>query len=115
MNLGTQPTVDPNSPSAVEVHLLDQNLSLIDQELIIEPVKRLRGQEKFQDLTSLSNQIGKDAILARTFLERNNQNPEWDKYLVMWNSQIDALPARRLELINLSKIANSVQKFTVPN
>ena len=48
-------------------------------------------------------------------LERNNQNPEWDKYLVMWNSQIDALPARRLELINLSKIANSVQKFTVPN
>ena len=48
-------------------------------------------------------------------LERNNQNPEWDKYLVMWNGQIDGLPARRLELIDLNNFTKSVQKLTVPN
>ncbi len=74
MNLGPQPTVDPNSPSAVEVHLLDQNLDLVGQELIIEPAKRLRGQKKFTDLASLSLQIGEDASLARIFLQRENQN-----------------------------------------
>ena len=50
MNLGPQPTVDPTSPSAVEVHLLDKELDLLGIELKIEPVKRIRFQQKFQIL-----------------------------------------------------------------
>ena len=68
MNLGPQPTVDPDSPSAVEVHLLDQNIELSNKELIIEPVKKLRDQKKFADLKSLSSQIKEDAKLAREIL-----------------------------------------------
>ncbi len=69
MNLGPQPTVDPTSPSAVEVHLLDQNINLQGDVLVIQPVKRIRGQKRFKDLTSLSKQIGLDAELARSSLQ----------------------------------------------
>ena len=68
MNLGPQPTVDPNSPSAVEVHLLDRNLELEHRELVVEPVHRLRGQQKFNGLQELSAQIGHDAEAARHLL-----------------------------------------------
>ena len=65
MNLGPQPTVDPTSPSAVEVHLLDRSLELEGRQLLVEPVQRLRGQVKFNGLDALSDQIGRDATEAR--------------------------------------------------
>ncbi len=68
MNLGPQPTVDPQSPSALEVHLLDQEIDLEGNELIIEPVQRLRRQHRFRDLKELSSQIRKDALLAKETL-----------------------------------------------
>ena len=69
MNLGPQPTVDPNAPSAVEVHLLDRRIELVGQELVVEPVERLRGQQRFSGLDELSAQIGKDAAAARQRLQ----------------------------------------------
>ena len=68
MNLGPQPTVDPNSPSAVEVHLLDRSLELEHRELVIEPVYRLRAQQKFNGLQDLRAQIGHDAEAASQLL-----------------------------------------------
>ena len=68
MNLGPQPTVDPNSPSAVEVHLLDVDQELNGVSLCVEPVIRLRGQQRFADLEALSIQIGLDAEHARRAL-----------------------------------------------
>ena len=69
MNLGPQPTVDPTSPSAVEVHLLDTRLELEGRELTVEPVERLRGQQRFSGLEELSAQIGLDAQRARLRLQ----------------------------------------------
>jgi len=69
MNLGPQPTVDPTSPSAVEVHLLDTRLELEGRELTVEPVERLRGQQRFSGLEALSAQIGLDAQRARLRLQ----------------------------------------------
>ncbi len=69
MNLGPQPTVDPTSPSAVEVHLLDIRLELEGRELTVEPVERLRGQQRFSGLEELSAQIGLDAQRARQRLQ----------------------------------------------
>ena len=68
MNLGPQPTVDPTSPSAVEVHLLDRSMELGGRQLMVEPVQRLRGQQRFSGLEELSAQIGRDADLARSLL-----------------------------------------------
>ena len=72
MNLGPQPTIDPNSLSAVEVHLINQKIDLVGDELIVEPVERLRGQKKYQNIDMLTNQIGQDAKSAKKILEENN-------------------------------------------
>ncbi len=69
MNLGPQPTIDPESPSAVEVHILDENINLEGSELVVEPVKRLRLQKCFKNLDALSAQIRKDADQAKVVLQ----------------------------------------------
>ena len=71
MNLGPQPTIDPNSLSAVEVHFLDKEIDLLKKELIIEPVQRIRLQKKFESIEALSKQISLDAKLAREILTNN--------------------------------------------
>ena len=68
MNMGPQPTIDPNSLSAVEIHLLDKQINLLGQELIIEPVQRIRLQQKFESIEALSKQISLDAIIAKEIL-----------------------------------------------
>ena len=73
MNLGPQPTVDPNSASAVEVHLLDRSIDLEGRNLSVEPLKRLRGQRKFNGLEELSAQISRDADLGRKILLEDSQ------------------------------------------
>ncbi len=72
MNLGPQPTIDPNSSSAVEVHLLDKEFDLLGRELIIEPVKRIRHQIKFDNIEELSKQIKLDATLAKEILTKKH-------------------------------------------
>ena len=71
INLGPQPTIDPNSCSAVEVHLLDKDINLLGQELIIEPVQRIRVQKKFESIDALSKQISLDAKVAKEILTNN--------------------------------------------
>ena len=65
MNLGPQPTIDPLSPSALEVHLIDRNINLYDLKLTIEPIKKIRSQIKFPNLSKLSEQIYKDKNIAK--------------------------------------------------
>ena len=72
MNLGPQPTVDPDSASAVEVHLLElppgEVPDLSGAWLTVEPVRLLRGQIRFASLEELSARIGADAAAARALL-----------------------------------------------
>jgi len=70
MNLGPQPTIDPLSPSAVEVHLIDQNINVYDLKLTIQPIKKIRSQIKFSDLNELSKQIFKDRNIAKEIFNR---------------------------------------------
>ena len=60
MNLGSQPTIDPLLPSAVEVHLINKEMDLYDLNLSVEPVEKLRSQIQFKNVDQLSNQIKKD-------------------------------------------------------
>ncbi len=72
MNLGPQPTINPLSPSAVEVHIIDTNINLYNLELLVEPVKMIRTQITFSTLEELSNQISKDKDSAKTILQSLN-------------------------------------------
>jgi len=72
MNLGPQPTINPLSPSAVEVHFIDRNINLYDLELLVEPIQMLRTQIKFSNIEELSKQISKDKALAKKILQETN-------------------------------------------
>ena len=73
MNLGSQPTIDPLLPSAVEVHLINKDLNLYGLNLSVEPIEKLRSQIKFQNIDQLSNQITKDRENALKILYKHNK------------------------------------------
>ena len=72
MNLGPQPTINPLSPSAVEVHIIGKDINLYDLVLLVEPVKMIRNQIKFSNIKELSNQISQDKELAKIILQETN-------------------------------------------
>ena len=74
MNLGPQPTIDPFSPSAAEVHLIDQNMNLYSSNLTIQPLKKIRSQIKFSGLNELSKQISNDKNIAKEIFKILNKN-----------------------------------------
>ena len=69
MNLGTQPTINPLLPSAVEVHLINKNINLYDLNLSVEPFEKLRSQIQFANVEQLSNQIKIDRDNALRILK----------------------------------------------
>lgn len=73
MNLGSQPTIDPLLPSAVEVHLINKNMNLYGLNLLVEPIERLRSQIKFKNIDQLSNQISTDRVNALKILSKHNK------------------------------------------
>ena len=72
MNLGSQPTIDPLSPSAVEVHLIDKKINLYNSKLLVQPVKKIRSQIKFSNIDELSKQIYKDKEEAKEILKESS-------------------------------------------
>lgn len=54
----------------VETYIFDINRDLYGKTLCIRPVKRLRGEAKFESLDTLIAQIGQDCADARTILQK---------------------------------------------
>ena len=73
MNLGSQPTIDPLLPSAVEVHLINKDINLYGLNLSVEPIEKLRSQIKFENIEQLSTQIKKDRENALKILSKLNK------------------------------------------
>ena len=73
MNLGSQPTIDPLLPSAVEVHLINKDINLYGLNLSVEPIERLRSQIKFKNIDQLSIQITKDRENALKILSKQHK------------------------------------------
>ena len=74
MNLGPQPTINPLAPSAVEVHLIDQNIDLYDEKLKVIPVRKIRSQKTFLNVEELSKQISLDIKMAKDILKEKYKN-----------------------------------------
>jgi riboflavin kinase/FMN adenylyltransferase len=66
-NIGMRPTVS-GSHRTLEVHLLDFSRDLYGSTLSFELVARLRGEQKFESLQALKNQIQQDTTQARAIL-----------------------------------------------
>ncbi|HEY7125619.1 MAG TPA: bifunctional riboflavin kinase/FAD synthetase [Ktedonobacterales bacterium] len=66
-NIGVRPTVD-GKHHLTEVHLLDMQADLYGQELEIEFIARLRGEQRFPNVEALRGQIEQDIRQARVTL-----------------------------------------------
>ncbi|MEI6322856.1 MAG: riboflavin biosynthesis protein RibF [bacterium] len=72
-NIGLRPTIDSQTPHrTLEVHLFDFSEVLTGQELGIEFIEYLRGEEKYPNLAALTEQIAKDCERARSLLIPTN-------------------------------------------
>jgi riboflavin kinase / FMN adenylyltransferase len=68
MNIGKRPTVNGVN-TTVEVHLLDWDGNLYGQQLTVYLHQFLRSEQKFADLTALTNQIQADCKAAKSFFQ----------------------------------------------
>lgn len=66
-NIGQRPTFD-DGERTVEVHILDFDGDLYEQNLRIELLKRVRGEMRFPSVEALKKQIAQDIETVRTVL-----------------------------------------------
>lgn len=65
VNIGVRPTFDSSARTVVEAHLLDFNANLYGQDLMLDFVARLRGEQRFEGVAALLAQIDRDIEQAR--------------------------------------------------
>jgi riboflavin kinase/FMN adenylyltransferase len=69
-SLGVRPTVEDNGRMLLEVHLFDTNQACYGKLVRVEFLAKLRDEQKFDDLATLTAAIDRDANQARAFFAR---------------------------------------------
>lgn len=70
-SLGVRPTVHENGRAVLEIHLLDFAQEIYGQHLRVEFLHKLRDEEKFPDLKSLTLQIALDVENTKKWFKEN--------------------------------------------
>lgn len=63
LNIGIRPTLDKHE-NVTEVNIFDFDQNIYGEEIVINFRKRIRDEVKFNDLSSLKNQLIKDKLIA---------------------------------------------------
>lgn len=71
MNIGIRPTVD-GQKKVIEVHILDFDQDIYEQNLTVMVYEYIRGEVKFDGLEALKAQLAKDKITAGAILKNYN-------------------------------------------
>lgn len=66
MNIGTNPTVGGQEKS-IEIHFLDFDADIYNQELKVSILHRIRDEKKFNSLQDLQEQLQKDKVIAKEY------------------------------------------------
>ncbi|WGG51635.1 bifunctional riboflavin kinase/FAD synthetase [Rugamonas sp. DEMB1] len=69
-SLGVRPTVDDSGRVLLEVHLFDFNANCYGKQVRVEFLHKLRDEEKYHDLATLTAAIERDSNMAREYFER---------------------------------------------
>jgi len=69
MNIGIRPTVD-GQKKVIEVHILDFDQDIYEQNLTVMVYEYIRGEVKFDGLEALKGQLAKDKITAGAILKK---------------------------------------------
>jgi riboflavin kinase/FMN adenylyltransferase len=70
-NVGVKPTVGNFLPS-LEVHLLDFKQDIYGRNVQVVFHQKVRGEQRFDGIEALKEQIEKDALYARAYFDRQN-------------------------------------------
>lgn len=70
-SLGVRPTVHKNGRAVLEIHLLDFKREIYGRHLHVEFLHKLRNEEKYPDLKSLTQQITLDVENTRKWFKEN--------------------------------------------
>lgn len=71
-SLGVRPTVKQQGTPVLEVHVLDFDGELYRRHVRVEFLHKLRDEEKYADLATLTRQIARDVENARQYFERES-------------------------------------------
>jgi riboflavin kinase/FMN adenylyltransferase len=66
-SVGRRPTVNPTAAPLLEVHLLDYAADLYRRHLQVRFLRKLRDEQKYEDVPALRAAIAGDAALARSY------------------------------------------------
>jgi riboflavin kinase/FMN adenylyltransferase len=69
MNIGTNPTVGAQEKS-IEIHFLDFDADIYNQELKVSILQRIRDEKKFNSLQDLQEQLQKDKVIAKEYFNK---------------------------------------------
>ena len=64
LNIGIRPTVSSHGTLSLEVHLFDFDRDIYGQDVTVQLLDRLRGEQKFNDIRELTRQLEKDKVEA---------------------------------------------------
>lgn len=65
MNIGVKPTVSDGMLRSIEVHLIDFSGDIYGRNIVVEPLRRLRGEIDFGSVEALKLQIGVDVARVK--------------------------------------------------
>ncbi len=71
-SLGIRPTVKPQGPPVLEVHVFDFDGDLYGRHVRVDFLHKLRDEEKYADLVTLTRQIALDVENAKAFFSRQD-------------------------------------------
>lgn len=69
-SMGVRPTVDDSGRVLLETHILDQHVDAYGKVIHVEFLQKLRDEEKYVDLPTLTAAINRDADQARSYFKR---------------------------------------------
>jgi riboflavin kinase/FMN adenylyltransferase len=69
MNIGVRPTVDGHK-KVIEVNIFNFDQDIYDQTLIVQVFEFIRGEQKFDGLEALKNQLAQDKLQTATILQK---------------------------------------------
>ncbi len=69
--IGMRPTLTGQTQQRIEVNILDFSANIYDKHLKIEFIEKIRGDQKFDNLTAMQAQLKQDEIATRKILQQN--------------------------------------------
>ena len=104
-SVGRRPTLHDEGVPSVETHLFDFSGDLYGQPLTLELHCRLRGIQRFDDLTQLLEQIRRDTAAARAFWGLGGARPvlrmDAARHCAALNGQALRLSPKEFEVLRL--------------